>query len=60
MRYELVALEDEVFGDDGELLAEGTWRQMERMRDEALDEAAEDYDDGRYPFRQLRIQPAQG
>lgn len=58
MRYELVALEDETFEDEGELLAEGTWRQMERARDEALEEASQDYEDGRYPFRQLRIQPA--
>jgi hypothetical protein len=59
MRYELVALEDEGFGDEGELLlTDLTWRQAERARDEALAEAQEDYDDGRYPYRQLRIQPA--
>lgn len=58
MRYELVALEDETFGDEGEFLAAGTWARMARERDEALAEASEDYEDGRYQFRQLRIQPA--
>lgn len=57
-RYELVAVDLDGSEED-ELIATGSRRQMERELAESLEEAQEDYDDGRYPWRALRVQPAQ-
>jgi hypothetical protein len=59
MRYELVAVDLEAPDGEGEeLIAEGSQRAMERELTEALEEASEDYEDGQYPWRALRVQPA--
>jgi hypothetical protein len=58
-RYELVAIDLEAPDGEGEeLIATGSRQRMEAELADALAEAQEDYDDGRYPWRALRVQPA--
>ena len=57
MMMELV----EVDMETGEeiLVSTGSLRKVTRDRDESLEEASEDYEDGRYEWPTYRIQPAQ-
>jgi hypothetical protein len=57
--HELVAIDLEApEAEAEELIATGSRQQMEAELADALAEAQEDYDDGRYPWRALRVQPA--
>jgi hypothetical protein len=58
MRYELVEL-DPATGEEDQLLGTGTWKAMERHRDEILEELEEDWDSSRAGWPVLVIQPQQ-